>query len=118
MATITEELDIVDQVHQDLGLQLKQIAAIIGADESTLHRWLSGMTPNGPRKVYLSKLSALHEFYTELKDAFSSLEASRRWLWESRPQSFAGKTPLELLLAGKMERVTALLWSLNNGMPT
>jgi hypothetical protein len=118
MAAITGGLEIVDQVHHDLGLQLKQIAAIIGADESTLHRWLSGMTPNGPRKVYLSKLSALQELYTELTDAFNSLDASRRWLWESHPAPFSGKTPVEMLLAGKMERVTALLWSLNNGMPT
>lgn len=118
MATITHELEIVEQVHHDLGLQLKQIATIIGADESTLHRWLSGVTPNGPRRVYITKLSALREFYTELTDAFSSLDASRRWLSESHPPAFAARTPLEMLLAGKMERVTALLWSLNNGMPT
>ncbi len=118
MATITKELEIVEQVHTHLGIRIKQIAAIISADESTLHRWLSGMTSSDPWKVYLSKLSALREFYTELRDAFSSLDASRRWLRDSHPQSFAGKTPFEMLLAGKMERVTALLWSLNNGMPT
>ncbi len=118
MATLTHELQIVEQVHTDLGLQLKQIAVILGADESTLHRWLSGTTPSGPRKVYRSKLAALEEFYTELRDAFASLKAARHWLWEAHPQSFGGQTPLDMLLAGKLERVTALLWSLNAGLPT
>lgn len=116
MTTLTAELQIVEQVHEDLGVHLKQIAAIIGADESTLHRWLSGTTPSGPRKVYRSRLVALQELYTELRDAFRTLQAARRWLHEARPAAFGGRTPLETLLDGKIERVTGLLWNMNNGM--
>ena len=118
MATPTAPLQIVEQVHEDLGIQLKQVAAIIGADESTLHRWLSGTTPSGPSKVYRSRLAALQEFYTELRDAFRTLEASRRWLYEARLPALGNRTPLETLLEGKMERVTGLLWNMNNGMMT
>ncbi|MEO8623064.1 MAG: antitoxin Xre/MbcA/ParS toxin-binding domain-containing protein [bacterium] len=116
MATLTADLQIVEQVHEDLGVQLKQIATIIGADESTLHRWLSGTTPSGPRKVYRRRLAALQEFYVELRDAFSSLDAARRWLNESTPAGFGGLTPLQALLQGKIERVTGLLVNVNNGM--
>lgn len=116
MATLTAELQIVEQVHEDLGVHLKQIAMIIGADESTLHRWLSGTTPSGPRKVYRSRLVALQEFYTELRDAFRTLDAARHWVHEARPDAFGGQTPLDALLAGRIERVTGLLWNLNNGM--
>jgi hypothetical protein len=118
MPTLAAELQIVEQVHEDLGIQLKQIATIIGADESTLHRWLSGATPRGPRKVYRSRLVALQEFYTELRDAFRTLGAARRWLHEERLPAFGGRTPLEMLLDGKLERVTGLLWNMNNGMMT
>jgi hypothetical protein len=118
MATLTAQLQIVDQVHEDLGIQLKQVATIIGADESTLHRWLSGATPSGPSKVYRSRLAALQEFYAELRDAFRTLEAARRWLYETRLPAFANSTPLEMLLEGKLERVTGLLWNMNNGMMT
>lgn len=116
MPTLIAELQIVEQVHEDLGIQLKQIASIVGADESTLHRWLSGTTPTGPRKVYRSRLAALQELYTELRDAFRTLDASRRWLHEARPAGFGGRTPFEMLLDGKLERVTGLLWNMNNGM--
>ena len=118
MTVLSAELQIVDRVHEDLGLQLKQVATIIGADESTLHRWLSGMTPSGPRKVYRSRLLALQEFYTELRDAFRTLEAARRWLHEARVPAFGNRTPIETLLDGKLERVTGLLWNMNNGMMT
>jgi len=116
MATLAAELQIVEQIHEDLGIQLKQIAEIIGADESTLHRWLSGATPSGPRKIYRSRLRALREFYDELRSAFRTLAAARRWLREERVAAFRNRTPLELLLDGKLERVTGLLWNMNNGM--
>lgn len=116
MAVLSAELQIVDQVHEDLGLQLKQIAAIIGADEGTLHRWISGATPSGPRKIYRSRLAALAEFYTELRAAFRTVEVARQWVHEHHPEAFGGRTPLEMLVGGKMERVTGLLWNLNHGM--
>jgi hypothetical protein len=118
MATIVAELNAVDEAQEIIGLQLKQIAQILGADESTLHRWRSGTVPGGPSKVYLVKLETLHELITELRDAFRTPEAIRRWVWESRPPIFNGERPIDLLLAGKMERVTAVLWGVNNGMPS
>lgn len=118
MATLTARLEIVGQVHEDLGIQLKQVATIIGADESTLHRWLNGTTPSGPRKVYLNRLVALQEFYTELREAFHTLEAAQYWLHATRLPAFGNHTPFEMLLAGKLERVSGLLWNMNNGMMT
>jgi hypothetical protein len=118
MAAPTAQLQIVEQVHADLGIQLKQVATIIGADESTLHSWLEGATPSGPWKLYLNRLAALQEFYTELRDAFTTLDAARRWLHETRLAAFGNHTPFEALPAGKLERVTGLLWNMNNGMMT
>jgi hypothetical protein len=118
MTTTVVELHAIDEVQELLGLQLKQIAQVLGADESTLHRWRSGFVPGGPSKMYLMKLETLHEFVTELRDAFRTPEAARRWVWESRPPILNGERPIDLLLAGKMERVTAVLWAVNNGMPS
>lgn len=59
MATATREvqreLEIVELVHRDLGIQYKQVARIIGADESTLHRWLSGTTRAGARRTHRAR---------------------------------------------------------------
>ena len=117
MATLARELHVIDQAHDRLGLQLKQIALILGADESTLHRWRDEDEPVQPSKAYRARLLAFEEFLTELRDAFSSWTVAKRWLWEKHPVPLGGKTPLEALLAGKLERVSALLWSDNNGMP-
>jgi hypothetical protein len=118
MATATrevqQELEIVELVHRDLGIQYKQVARIIGADESTLHRWLSGTTPSGPRQVYRSRLAALRELHEELLAAFRSVAAARRWFWEDRPPTFRGATPAELVLDGRIERVTGMLENLDN----
>lgn len=118
MATLERQrdLEIVEHVHRDLGLQMKQIAQIIGADESTLHRWRSGATPGGPRRVYRSRLAALAELHEELLAAFRTVEIARRWFWEERPPVFKGSTPAELVLTGRLERVTGFLENLNNGM--
>jgi hypothetical protein len=114
--TVQNELEIVELTHRDLGLQYKQIARIVGADESTLHRWMSGTTPSGPRQVYRSRLAALRELYDELRAAFRSFEAARKWFWEDRPPSFRGATPAELVLDGRIERVTGLLENFENGV--
>lgn len=74
--------------------------------------------PTAPRKVYLSRPAALQEFYTELRDAFTTLDAARRWLHETRLAAFGNHTPFEALPAGKLERVAGLLWNMNNGMMT
>jgi hypothetical protein len=115
MAAPSPELHIVEQAHNDLGISMKQIAAVIGADESTLHDWLNGSKPSRPRHVH-RQLEALCEFYTELRAAFPTLEAARRWLHEATPPAFGGITPLQALLEGKIERVSGLLWNVNNGM--
>ena len=118
MAAIAREIQVIDQAHERLGLQLKRIAVILGADESTLHRWRDEEGPVHPSKAYRARLTAFEEFLTELHDAFSSWAAAKQWLWEKHPAPLGGQTPIEALLAGRLERVAALLWSANNGMPT
>jgi transcriptional regulator with XRE-family HTH domain len=55
--TLASQLRYVEEAHDALGLTYRQLAAAIGADESTLHRWRSGESE--PRSIFLSRMDAL-----------------------------------------------------------
>lgn len=94
-----------------LGLTYREIAASLGADESTLHRWRSGTS--APRSVFLSRMDALREMREELLAAMPP-RAAAEWLRTPVP-ALDGRRPAELLIEGRIEPVTRLLLRLNLG---
>jgi uncharacterized protein (DUF2384 family) len=112
--TLATQLRYVEAAHDALGLTYRQIAAAIGADESTLHRWRSGESE--PRSVFRSRMDALHEFQQELLDAVSP-RAAREWLRTPVP-ALDGRRPLDLLEEGRIELLTRLLMRINLGTST
>ncbi|HEU4884341.1 MAG TPA: antitoxin Xre/MbcA/ParS toxin-binding domain-containing protein [Longimicrobium sp.] len=112
--TLAPQLRYVEQAHDALGLTYRQLAAAIGADESTLHRWRSGESE--PRSVFLSRMDALHEFQQELFDLVPPGTA-REWLRAPMP-ALDGRRPVELLDEGRIETLTRLLMRMNLGTST
>lgn len=112
-AVLARRLQAIEAAHDRLGLTYREVARALRADESTLHRWRGGETEPSP--VFLDRLEALEEFLAEVARTFRSDEAALRWLDREVP-ALDGRTPRELLLAGRMERLTGLLLSLNLGM--
>lgn len=113
MATQVVELQVVEEARRVLGLTYKQIAQAIRADESTFHRWRSGESEPSP--VFLARLEAMAEFLRELNDTFRRREDAQSWLGASVP-ALKGKRPLDLLLEGRVETLTGVLYALNSGM--
>lgn len=113
MTVLARQLRAVEAAHDRLGLTYRQVAQVLRADESTLHRWRGGDTEPSP--VFLDRLEALGEFLDEVERTFRSHEAARRWL-DRRIPELAERRPRDLLLAGRVERLTGLLLSLNVGM--
>jgi transcriptional regulator with XRE-family HTH domain len=112
--TVATQLRYVEEAHEALGLTYRQIAAAIGADESTLHRWRSGESE--PRSVFRSRMDALHEFQQELLDLVAP-GAARQWLRTPVP-ALDGRTPLDLLDQGRIEPLMRLLMRMNLGIST
>jgi transcriptional regulator with XRE-family HTH domain len=112
--TLASQLRYVEDAHDALGLTYRQIAAAVGADESTLHRWRSG--ESAPRSIFLSRMDALREFQQELLDTMNP-DAARAWLHAPLPV-LEGRAPLNLLQAGRIEPLTRLLIRLNLGTST
>jgi uncharacterized protein (DUF2384 family) len=102
----------IDQARDYLGLTLKQIAQAVKADESTLHRWRSGVTPS---PVFLARLEALDDLVKEMRSTFRDIEVAREWL-DRRIPALDDRRPLDLILAGKAEVLTGMLYALNSGM--
>ncbi len=115
MGTAASHLHAIDEAHDSLDFTFKQIARILRADESTLQRWRSGDTEPSP--IFLSRLESLEELLAELRKTFRRVEAAKRWL-NTKVPDFADQRPLDLLLGGRIERVTAGLQAFNTGMTT
>jgi transcriptional regulator with XRE-family HTH domain len=109
--TLASQLRYVEEAHDALGLTYRQLAAAIGADESTLHRWRSGESE--PRSIFLSRMDALHEFQQELLDVVAPGKA-REWLRTSVPV-LEGRRPVDLLEEARIETLTRLLMRMNTG---
>lgn len=112
--TLATQLRYVEAAHEALGLTYRQIAAAIGADESTLHRWRSGESE--PRSVFRSRMDALNEFQQELLDLVAP-GAAREWLRTPVP-ALDDRRPLDLLEQGRIEPLTRLLMRMNLGIST
>lgn len=112
--TLAPQLQHVEDAHHVLGLTYRQLAAALGADESTLHRWRSG--ESAPRTIFLSRMDALHEMQQELLDTMPP-DAARAWLAAPVP-ALDGKRPVDLLEQGRIEPLTRLLMRLNLGTST
>ena len=105
----------VDETHRALALTYKQIASILRVDEGRLKRWRSGKSV--PSRAFLNRLENLDEFLAEVRATFGTSNAPRRWI-RARAPEFNDHRPLDLLLDGRIERVTAALRALNVGMTT
>lgn len=95
-----------------MGLTLKQIARAVHADESTLHRWRSGVMPS---PVFLARLEALDELAGEMRSTFRDDRTAHEWLESSIP-ALDGRRPIDLILEGEAEKLTGMLYALNSGM--
>lgn len=115
MAVLPGQLEAIERAHDGLGLSYRDVARVLRADESTLHRWRGGTTEPSP--VFLDRLETLEALLDELDRTFREPEHARAWL-DREVEELGGRRPRDLLLAGRMERVVAVLLALNLGVTT
>ena len=100
------------RLQSDLGLDERGLAMALGVDKRTLSRWISG--DNYPQREARKRLQQLVELHYALTLMWSSMDAARTWL--HRPSPFLGQTePIELVRAGRFDRVEAALEAINSG---
>lgn len=111
--TMSREVEYVDQARDRLGITYKQIARMIGADESTVHRWRMGDTEPSP--VFVRQLEELGALLDELARTFADPDAARAWLEQSVPL-LRNRRPIDLLRSGRIGPVVDALFALNAGI--
>jgi transcriptional regulator with XRE-family HTH domain len=96
----------VDEAREVLGLTLEEVAAAIKADYATLYRWREGGTPS---PVYRDRLEQLAKLVSLLVQQVGQAEASS---WIGVPMAVLdGRTPRDLILAGRAETLLGTLLS-------
>lgn len=102
----------IGQLQTDLGLDERGLAMALGVDKRTLYRWISG--DNYPQREARKRLQQLVELHYALLLMWNNMDAARTWL--HRPSSYLGHTePIELVRAGRYDRVEAALEAINSG---
>lgn len=102
-----------DRMQRKLQLEWQELAAIIGVDPSTLHRWRKHESL--PRPMALSRVAQLDELMRLLPRLFGGPDLAREWLRSSRPEMLGGKVPLDVMLDGRIDRVLMVLHFLARG---
>jgi hypothetical protein len=102
-----------DELERDLGLTDDELATTLGVGPELLAQWRSGEA--APRGKALRRLKQLQAFHHHLSDTFTTREVIPAYL-RTPLIVFGGKTPHELLLAGRFDQVEGELVALDFGI--
>ena len=107
-------LDSLGIARETLRLEWDEIAAIVGVNRSTLHRWRTHESM--PRPMAWSRLAQLEDLLQLLPRVFAGPDLARTWLTNSRPNALGGRmSPLDVMKSGRIDRVLGLLQYLARG---
>src|SRR6267378_2138150 len=93
-----------------LGVSQEVFSRILNVSARTAHRWLKGTRPRRN-----PKLDGLLEIVALLEQALPNTEAIRSYLYHSNP-NLGGEKPIDLLIRGEFDRVTADLQAVQEGV--
>ncbi|MFW6192914.1 MAG: antitoxin Xre/MbcA/ParS toxin-binding domain-containing protein [Gemmatimonadota bacterium] len=104
---------VVTWAHDRLGFTFEDVGEAVGASKRTVFRGRSGAT--APRRDNEERLSRLDELRFWIQEVFGDDRAvADEWL-RTRLRDLNGKTPLESVLAGNVEKVSELLSTYRTG---
>jgi CheY-like chemotaxis protein len=98
------------QVVRLLGVSQEVLSRILKVSARTAHRWLKGTRPRRN-----PELDGLLEIVALLGQALPNTEAIRSYLYHSNP-SLGDEKPIDLLIRGEFNRVTADLQAVQEGV--
>ncbi len=100
----------LSQVVRLLGVSQEVLSRILNVSARTAHRWLKGTRPRRN-----PELDRVLEIVALLEQALPNTEAIRSYLYHSNP-NLGGAKPVDLLIRGEFDRVTADLQAVQEGV--
>ena len=98
--------EVVESIHQSVGLSYTEVASALGVDRRTLLRYRKKQ--NIPSSRARAGLEKMREIRFLLQAIFTSEEGAREWLYSSVPL-LQGRRPIDLLRGGELDRVLSVL---------
>ena len=96
-----------------LGISYDELALIVGTDRKTVSRWLAGSS--FPQTANRAALDTLEALTVRLDETFDGPDGIQTWL-RSRSGYFGDLCPLDALLRGRIDAVSAALDALDAGV--
>ncbi|MGH9684227.1 MAG: response regulator [Candidatus Acidiferrales bacterium] len=100
----------LSQIVRLLGVSQEVLSRILNVSARTAHRWLKGTRPRRTRE-----LDRLVEIVGLLEQTLPNEEAIRSYLYHANP-SLQGEKPIDLLIRGDFDRVSADLQAVQEGV--
>lgn len=100
----------LSQVIRLLGVSQEVLSRILNVSARTAHRWLKGTRPRRTRE-----LDRLLEIVALLEQTLPNDQAIRSYLYQTNP-SLQGEKPMDLLIRGDFDRVSADLQAAQEGV--
>lgn len=104
---------VITDLQESLGISKDILAKAVDVSPRTVDRWCAD-DGSYPQREPRKRLDALLRLKEHLQKTFSNSEAIRLWM-RSHNRYLAGMTPIEVLKAGRIDRVEAALTALNYG---
>lgn len=108
-------LNTLEHAHVSLRLTYREIAQVIGADESSVHRWRRGESV--PSLVFVRQIRQLGRCLDQLEGLFASWEEARSWM-KSHSEQLSGERPIDVLQEGEVDRVIGALYLMSHTSTT
>ncbi len=105
--------DAIRGLTSDLGVDNRVLAGAMQTDESAVKRWLAGA--HYPQRDSRARLDALIALRDHVMDTFDALEAAKAWMHTDN-RYLGWLSLVNVLLAGRIDRVEAALAVLDAGM--
>jgi transcriptional regulator with XRE-family HTH domain len=109
MVTDTEAAatnEVLDWLHEALGLTWPEVARALGADRRTIDRWRRGR--GAPNAEHRHSLADIHDLRQLLGLVFPDDDSSQDWLHDPVP-FFHGDAPISLIRGGRIDDVVGVL---------
>jgi hypothetical protein len=102
-----------DQLLNDLDLSLQDLAGALLTTQRTIDRWYNG--DSFPQHDSRRRVDALIELRGCIYKSLKSGKAARQWMHTDN-RYLGGMKPVEVLRAGRIDRVEAALVAMDEGM--
>ena len=103
----------IDELSENLGITVEILVSAIGVSARSVERWRTG--DSFPQHDARERIERLRALKVQLYDTFATADAVHAWM-RTNNRYLSGLSPIEVLRAGRIDRIEAALEVLASGI--